>query len=229
MKKGCRCSSAFLIYGKVIIMEKRSVTELGNPAKPHGEAGIEMLKGMNVHHGPVTEWALGFLDVAPNDTVLDIGCGGGATIKRIDETTDVGKIYGIDHSEISVELSTFNNERSVGCGKVKISQASVEALPFDNGSFDRIITVESFYFWPDPPKSLKEVYRVLKKGGRFLIAADIHGDAELDEKDIEGIKKFSLYNPTLAEFKALLENAGFINVVIHTKSGEKWVCAEGNK
>ena len=210
-------------------MEKKSVTELGNPAKPHGDAGIEMLKGMNERHTPVTEWALGFLEVAPNDTVLDIGCGGGATIKRITETTDARMIYGIDHSETSVEFSTFNNEYSIECGKVRISQASVEALPFDNNSFDRIITVESFYFWPDPEKSLKEVYRVMKKGGRFLIAADIHGDAELDEKDIEGIRKFDLFNPTLAEFKALLENAGFTNVVIHTKSGEKWVCAEGNK
>lgn len=210
-------------------MKKKSVTELGNPAKPNGEAGIEMLKGMNERHTPVTEWTLGFLEVAPNDTVLDIGCGGGAAIKRITETTDAGMIYGIDHSETSVEFSTFNNDYSVKCGKVRISQASVEALPFNNDSFDRIITVESFYFWPNPDKSLKEVYRVLKKGGRFLIAADIHGDAELDEKDIEGIRKFDLFNPTLAEFKTLLINAGFTNVVIHTKRGEKWVCAEGNK
>ena len=216
MKKGCRYSSAFLIYEKVINMEKKSVTELGNPAKPHGSAGEEMLMGMNEHHSPVTEWALGFLDVKSGDTVLDIGCGGGAAIKRIAQTTEASLIFGIDHSELSVKLSTINNAGSIECGKVRIKEASVDALPFENESFDRIVTVESFYFWPDPAQNLKEVYRVLKKGGRFLIAADIHGDAVLDEKDIDGIRKFNLYNPTPAEFKNLLENAGFIN---YSKSG----------
>ena len=210
-------------------MDKKSVTELGNPAKPHGTYGIEMLNGMNEHHSPVTEWALSFFDVHSGDTVLDIGCGGGAAIKRIADTTCAEVIYGIDHSEASVKLSTFNNEQSVKCGKVKILNTSVENLPFADESFDRIITVESFYFWPDPAQSLIEVYRVLKKGGKFLIVADIHGDADLDEKDIDEINKFNLYNPTLAEFRTLLENAGFTNVVIHTKDGEKWVCAEGNK
>ena len=210
-------------------MDKKSVTELGNPAKPHGKYGIEMLNGMNEHHSPVTEWALEFLDVHSGNTVLDIGCGGGAAIKRITESTDAELIYGIDHSEVSVKLSTFNNEQSAKCGKVKILKASVSELPFNNESIDRIITVESFYFWPTPAQSLKEVYRVLKKHGKFLIAADIHGDAELDEKDKEGIEKFNLYNPTLSEFRELLENAGFTNVIIHTKDGEKWVCAEGNK
>ena len=210
-------------------MEKKSVTELGNPSNPHGEAGFEMLRGMNEHHSLVTEWALGLFNVRKGDTVLDIGCGGGAAIKRIADTTEAKMIYGIDHSDVSVELSTFNNERNVKCGKVKVSKASVEALPFENDSIDRIITVESFYFWPEPEKCLKEVYRVLRKGGKFLIAADIHGDAKLDEKDIEGIRKYSLYNPSLSEFKELLENAGFTDIVIHTKDGEKWVCAEGNK
>ena len=89
--------------------------------------------------------------------------------------------------------------------------------------------MESFYFWPDPQENLKEVYRVLAKGGRFLIVADINGDAELDETDIEGIEKYRLYNPTLAEFRTLLENAGFKDINIHTCDGRKWVCAEGNK
>ena len=52
---------------------------------------------------------------------------------------------------------------------------------------------------------------------------------ELDETDIEGIEKYRLYNPTLAEFRTLLENAGFKDINIHTCDGRKWVCAEGNK
>ena len=206
-----------------------SITELGNPRKPHGEAGEEMLAGMNEHHSAVTTWALGFFDFDDNDNVLDIGCGGGETLRRMSEMTRNGKLTGADYSEVSVKMSREHNRSDIDSGKMQIIEASVEKLPFSDDSFSKIITVESFYFWPDPQENLKEVYRVLAKGGKFLIVADINGDAELDEKDIEGIDKFGLYNPKLEEFRRLLENAGFINVDIHTKIGEKWVCAEGNK
>ncbi|MCR5601839.1 MAG: class I SAM-dependent methyltransferase [Ruminococcus sp.] len=209
--------------------KKISITELGDPRKPHGEAGAEMLEGMNEHHYAVTGWALEFFDFKENDRVLDIGCGGGETLRRMSVMTEKGKLTGADYSELSVKMSKEHNKADIESGKMKIIEASVEKLPFDNEAFDKIITVESFYFWPDPQENLREVFRVLAKGGKFLIVADINGDAELDETDIEGIKKFSLYNPRLDEFRMLLENAGFINVAVHTKDGQKWVCAEGNK
>jgi len=209
--------------------KKVSVTELGNPRKPHGEAGIEMLDGMNKRHYAVTGWALEFFSFNANDNVLDIGCGGGETIHRIAENIIGGKVIGVDYSPLSVELSIKRNSEFIECGKVSITEASVEKLPFDDNSFDKIITVESFYFWPDPQENLKEVYRVLKEDGKFLIVADINGDADLDEADLEGIKKYDLFNPTLEQFRELLENSGFKEVNVHTKPGEKWVCAEGNK
>lgn len=209
--------------------QKISITELGDPRKPHGEAGAEMLAGMNEHHSPVTDWSLGFFEFRDEDKVLDIGCGGGETIRKISQKLKNGRIYGADYSELSVKLSTQHNANSVECGKVSVVEASVENLPFEDNFFDKIITVESFYFWPDPQENLKEVSRVLAKSGRFLIVADINGDAELDETDIEGIQKYQLFNPTLAEFRTLLENAGFTDVKIHTQDGRKWVCAEGNK
>lgn len=206
-----------------------SITELGDPRKPHGEAGAEMLAGMNEHHSPVTDWALDFFDFTDSDKVLDIGCGGGETIRKISEKLKNVTVCGVDYSELSVKLSTEHNIKDVECGKVRIIKASVEKLPFEDSSFDKIITIESFYFWPDPQENLKEVYRILAKDGKFLIVADIHGDAELDEEDIEGIQKYNLYNPTLSEFRSLLENAGFTDIMIHTCEGKKWVCAEGNK
>lgn len=209
--------------------KKVSVTELGNPRKPHGEAGAEMLEGMNKRHYEVTGWALDYFRFDSGDSVLDIGCGGGETVRRIAEKISDGTVWGVDYSALSVELSLQRNKENIENGKVRIIEASVEELPFDNDSFDKIITVESFYFWPDPQENLKEVYRVLREGGKFLIVSEIYGDADLDENDLEGIRKYELFNPTLAQFRELLEKAGFKNVAVHTKDGEKWVCAEGNK
>ena len=65
--------------------QKISITELGDPRKPHGEAGAEMLAGMNEHHSPVTDWSLEFFEFRDEDKALDIGCGGGETIRKISQ------------------------------------------------------------------------------------------------------------------------------------------------
>lgn len=206
-----------------------SVTELGNPRKPQGKAGEEMLRRMNSSHYDVTGWAMDFFEFKGNESFLDIGCGGGETLRRAAEILPLGHLTGIDYSDISVSLSRKNNEKSINQGRMTIEKCSVESMPFDDDIFDKIITVESFYFWPDPQENLKEVYRVLSKNGVFMIVADVYGDAELSEENIESIKKYDLFNPTLDDYKKLLENAGFNDVVIHTKAGTSWVCAEGRK
>lgn len=209
--------------------EKLSVTDLGNPRKPQGDAGFEMLKGMNEHHSEVTDWSLEYLELKENSRVLDIGCGGGATLAKMSKKITTGHLTGADYSKVSVEMSRSTNSDDIKSGKMQVVEASVENLPFEDGSFDRIITVESFYFWPDPQESLKEVCRVLGNGGIFLIVADINGDAELSEDEADNVRKYSLYNPKLEEFRTLLLNAGFSSVDIHTKEGTNWVCAEGRK
>lgn len=207
---------------------EKSITEQGNPAKPVGKAGEEMLIRMNASHYDVTGWALDFMELSGNETVLDIGCGGGETLNRISQKT-TGHLTGLDYSPVSVKMTGQRNAEIIASGRMNVIEASVEKMPFSDNSFDRIITVESFYFWKNPPENLKEVYRVLATDGIFLIVADIHGGIELSGKQLENIRKYNLYNPTPEEFHELLENAGFKDVKIHTESGTEWICAEGRK
>lgn len=207
---------------------EKSITEQGNPAKPTGTAGEEMLSRMNISHYDVTGWAMDFMELSGNETVLDIGCGGGETLHRISQKT-TAHLTGMDYSPVSVKMTSERNAEIISSGRMKVIEASVEKMPFAENSFDRIITVESFYFWNNPPENLKEVRRVLATGGIFLIVADIYGGAELSDNEMENIKKYNLYNPTPEEFEKLLVNAGFKDVKIHTKSGTNWICAEGRK
>lgn len=208
---------------------EKSVTEQGNPARPTGTAGEEMLSRMNESHYAVTGWALDFFEFSGNENVLDLGCGGGETLRRMSEKINDGHLTGVDYSSVSVKMSSEHNNKSISCGKMDIVEASVENLPFADDSFDKIITVESFYFWNNPQEDLKEVYRVLAENGTFLIVADIYGGAELSENETENIRKYNLFNPSPDEFENLLENAGFRDVKIHTKNGTNWICAEGRK
>ena len=89
--------------------------------------------------------------------------------------------------------------------------------------------MESFYFWPDPQENLKEVQRVLKAGGTFLLVADIYQNGNLTEREKENIRNYHLFNPTKEEFEQLFINAGFTDIQIHTRKGENWICVEGGK
>ena len=202
---------------------------VGNPRKPEGEDGAKMLSRMNKTHEAVTEWALGFLRTEGAESLLDIGCGGGATIKRLADRIPGGFIRGIDHSDISVRESVGYNEELIRKGRAEIIPASVEEIPFDDNTFDRITTVESFYFWPEPEENLKEVVRVLKPGGQFLLIADIYGKAGLDEETLRNVEIYDLFNPSKEEFHILFRDAGFTAVKIHVKEGTDWICVEGLK
>ena len=192
---------------------QEEITRKGNPRKPQGEEGEQMLQRMNESHAAVTQWALGFLDFGEEDQALDIGCGGGAALKRMSEKIPKGHLTGVDYSPVSVELSRETNAQDIQNGKMD----------------DKIITVESFYFWPDPAENLKEVLRVLKKGGVFLLIADIYQKEGLRESVLENIKQYHLFNPTKEEFRRLFEQAGFAETRIHTKEGEDWICVEGKR
>lgn len=112
---------------------------------------------------------------------------------------------------------------------MEIVEASVEKLPFSDSSFDKIVTVESFYFWPDPEENLKEVYRVLAEDGTFLLVADIYQKEGLAREVLENIERYQLYNPTPEHFRELFETASFVEIAVHTEEVTDWICVEGKK
>ena len=202
-------------------------TAEGNPRCPEGEAGRAMLARMNESHAKLVEWGLAHIDFAPHDTVLDIGCGGGNTLARIAERVTEGHLVGIDYAKTSVEASRAFNAPLIEAGRMEILHGSVEELPFADERFDAVVTVESFYFWPSPEESLKEVRRVIKPGGSFVLLAEIYGRDDLPAGIRTKIADYDLTNPTPEEFERLFRAAGFSEVTFHFKDGEYWIAVCG--
>jgi len=207
--------------------ETDRVTAEGNPRRPEGEAGRAMLARMNESHARLVDWGLSHIDLHAGDTVLDIGCGGGNTLARMAERVTEGHLVGIDYAEISVEASRAFNAPLIEAGRMEILHGSVEHLPFADEHFDAVVTVESFYFWPNPEECLKEVTRVIKKGGTFLLLAEIYERDDLPESIREKIAGYALTNPTPEEFERLFRAAGFAVVETHFKEGEYWIAVRG--
>lgn len=203
------------------------VTAEGNPRRPEGEAGHAMLARMNESHARLVDWGLSHIDLHAGDTVLDIGCGGGNTLARMAERVTEGHLTGIDYAETSVEASRRFNASLVDAGRMEILHGSVEALPFDDGHFDAVVTVESFYFWPSPAACLKEVARVVKPGGAFLLLAEIYGRDDLPEGIRAKVADYDLTNPSPEEFERLFRAAGFAAVNMYFKDGEYWIAVRG--
>ena len=207
--------------------ETDRVTAEGNPRRPEGEAGRAMLARMNESHARLVDWGLSHIDLHAGDTVLDIGCGGGNTLARMAERVTEGHLVGIDYAETSVEASRAFNAALIEAGRMEILHGSVEHLPFADGQFDAVVTVESFYFWPSPEESLKEAARVIRRGGTFLLLAEIYGRDDLPEGIRAKIAGYDLTNPTPEEFERLFRAAGFSDVTMDFKAGEYWIAVRG--
>ena len=140
-----------------------------NTRKPEGFGGKLMVAMMNVGHSAVARWGLQFLNAAPDAKVLDCGCGGGANMKRLLKKCPQGIVKGIDYSPVSVEKSKKVNEAAIAEGRCTVLQGSVADMIFADDWFDAVTAFETVYFWPDLTRCFREVYRVLKVGGTFLI------------------------------------------------------------
>lgn len=188
-----------------------------NMGNPQGRLGNIQLKSMNKEHTPVSLWVLKHLEIKPDDIILDIGCGGGMNVKRMAEKA--GKVYGVDYSIISVNLSSEVNGDLIRRGQVEIVEGNVQSLPFEDNTFDIVTAFETVYFWPDIEKCFGEVKRVLKPGGTFLIGMESNGANNFIMKFWNHFIDMEMY--TDEEIRIFLENNGFSEITAYIRDGRK--------
>ena len=180
-----------------------------------------MVLMMNVGHRALSGWGLRFLKLAPDAKVLDCGCGGGANIRTLLKKCPKGIVKGIDYSAVSAEQARKRNADAIQAGRCAVWQGSVEQIIFASGWFDAVTAFETVYFWPGLVPCFREVYRVLKPDGTFLICNECGGDIPGDEKWTQRINKDT-------QLKAALEEAGFRGVQIY-KHKRDWLCVLARK
>ena len=182
-----------------------------NCACPQGRMGRVMLSFMNYTHAPLTNWGLKLVDVQDGWTMLDVGCGGGFTIRRLLKRSKDAKVYGIDISEESVAKAKKVNAEVLD-NQVFVTLGSAEKLPYEDGKFNLVTAVETVYFWPNLPNCLQEVRRVLKSGGKFAILVEV---VDSDSKWTNVVEGMTAYSPE--DLKRLLDEAGLTQTEIHRK------------
>jgi len=197
--------------------------------KPSGPLGRRIVRAMNLSHAAMTDWGLQQAVVPKGAVILDVGCGGGRTVRRLAALAPEGRIIGLDYSVASVAVSRDTNAQEIETGRVQIQQGSVAALPFPNGTFDMVTAVETHYYWPDLPANVREILRVLKPGGTFSLIAETYrgGPFRLVYAMVMPMLRAAFLSD--AEHRDLLTQAGFTEVATKHVSGKNWICATGRK
>ncbi len=138
----------------------------GRPSGLLGRLGGLVMARMN---GRCGAWVLDRLDVGNGDRVLEIGIGPGVVVPEAAERPPNGLVAGVDPSDIMLAQATRRNAAAIGSGDVVLRRAEAADLPFPDGSFDKVLAINSMQVWPDPVAGLVEVRRVLAPGGSVAL------------------------------------------------------------
>ncbi len=107
-----------------------------------------------------------WLDAHPDARLLDLGCGAGhASFVAATKVTQV-MAYDLSEKMLTV-VKQAAKERELS--NLQTCQGKAESLPFDDGSFDVVVSRYSAHHWPDVGRSLKEIKRILVPGGKFIL------------------------------------------------------------
>jgi len=173
---------------------------------PHGEDGLKTAGYMSVNNRNMIERTIDLLDIQKNDEVLELGYGGGMHLGYLLGAAEDVSYTGIDISTAMQQLAAENNAGMPG--RYAFLQADASGgflqLPFPDSSFDRIFSVNTIYFWDNAPAQARELMRVLRPGGCFIVT--------FGSRDFMQGLPFTQYGFELYDIEkasALLSEAGF--------------------
>jgi ubiquinone/menaquinone biosynthesis C-methylase UbiE len=177
---------------------------------PRGFAGRVTAWFMEKGHNSIYQNVANVLKLQPEDDVAEVACGSGYFLKKY--TSHVRNVAGIDHSELMVQLAIKNNKERIGKGAAEFVHGEASKLPWEDGRFSVVTTMASFIGFSMPVESLKEMYRVLRPGGRVVISIEWHAEDGMDHK--REVKQWGMGLYTEDQVRAMMKEAGFPEITI---------------
>ena len=167
----------------------------------NGPVGWLTSKMMPIVEAGVYRTVAEMVDLQPDDELLDLGCGPGGFVAA--QAQHVRRVVGLDMSPLMMRAAERRLADRIAAGTAELVLGSAASLPFDDGTFSAATAIYA-------PASPAEVFRVLRPGGRFVVA-----DPEPERKPTK--------DPTVsygrrlwgeADYRRMLGDAGFTDLVI---------------
>ena len=179
---------------------------------PSGLVGRVITNIWSSYFKELSLWAIKQTTIPNNSRILEVGYGGGSTIKNLLELDKNLDIHGIDISKESYQTARRVHSDAIENGSVKLRIGNVANLPYQNNDFDfdLVFAIQTHIFWKDLKESFQEIYRVMSNHSILIIAS---------EK--EKIKYHMTDYGTSSELSQLLTSIGFSK--IEERQNHKWV------
>jgi arsenite methyltransferase len=168
---------------------------------------------MRNHHLDITEKTLRLMDLRPGERVLDLGCGSGWATRMLarlvsDGPEGFGQVVGVD---ISDEMIRQARAESKDFENILYVWGSAQQIPWEENFFDKMLSVESFYYYPDQDRALAELFRVMAPRGHMFILINLYKD---NPYSLQWVDKLNVpvHVRSSAEYVELLKKHAFENV-----------------
>ena len=138
--------------------------------QPEGEVGIEVALRLNETNEEMIAQAMQALGACEGQTVLELGPGNGVHIPAFAEQTKPSRFIGLDISTTMVAEVTSLVSNHTMPTKFDFVVYDGLVIPLEDDSVDKVVTVNTLYFWENPTEFLNEIFRVVKPGGTVVIA-----------------------------------------------------------
>ena len=152
------------------------------------------------------------LDLQADDELLDVGCGSAKLF--IEHAGHVRYVAGLDASDIQVEMARRNLAGRIAAGTAEIVLGDAADLPWEDGRFSVIMSIDAMKFLPDPEGALREMHRVLRPGGRAVITMGDDSRARVGSAASGTRNAFGIWCWSDADAARLVEEAGFVDVTV---------------
>jgi arsenite methyltransferase len=133
---------------------------------------------MENHHLYITEQTVRQMDLRAGERVLDLGCGTGWATRLLarivgDGPDEFGQVVGLD---VSDEMVRRARAQSKEFDNVMYVVGAADRIPWEENYFDKVLSVESFYYYPDQERALAELFRVMSPQGKLFILINLYKD-----------------------------------------------------
>ena len=169
-------------------------------SRPSGAGGRLIASLMNRGNRGLNDRAIDLLDVQSSSRVLDLGFGGGLALPSL--LARAATVTGVDRAHDMVQAARKRHASAVAAERLTLVAGDVTQLPLADDAVDRVLTVNTVYFWPELAPAFREIRRVLTPGGRVVIGIRDGAVMERVSREI-----FTIRSPT--ELATALTDAGF--------------------
>ena len=168
---------------------------------------------MQNHHLDITEKTIRRMSLRPGERVLDLGCGSGWATRLLarlvsDGPEGFGQVVGVD---VSDEMIRQARAASKDFDNVMFVWGSATQIPWEENFFDKMLSVESFYYYPDQERALAELFRVMAPKGRLFILINLYKDNPYSLQWVDKLK-VPVHVRSATEYVDLLKKHAFENV-----------------